>query len=165
MFVVVAPVPGGDMKAQFRMDQARVLGGQLTNQPQNSSIYKTDSAAWATLSDPKVAQEAGVSFRQINASDATVIATGESVSARLGTPEAPGPVPYSAEPTWGGAANSNSAAYAVANGATQADNVSASAQSLPPGSRAPGWGHADRVLPSTGAPIDPSAACRTVGKC
>lgn len=165
MFVVVAPVPGGDMKAQFSYGPSEGVGGQLTNQPQNSSIYQTDNAAWATLSDPSSAQEAGVSFRQINASDASVIATGENVSARLGTPAAPGPVPYSAVPTWGSAANSNSAAYAVANGATQADNATASAQRLPAGAQAPGWGHADRVLPGTGAPIDPSAGCRSVGKC
>lgn len=172
MFVVVAPAPGGKVEAQFSFGPSRGVGGQLTSQPSNSSIYSTDRADWATLSDPKAAQAAGVSVRQINASDATVKATGESVSARLGTPAAPGPVPYGAVPTKANDANSNSAAYAIANGATRADNPAASAQRLPPGARAPGWGEAGRVLPGTGAPPPPPPppassleACRAVAKC
>jgi len=153
--VIVAPAPGGDVEAQFSYGPSEGIGGQLTVQPPGTSIYEGDRADWATLSDPNAAREAGVSARQINASDPTVRATGESVNARLGTPGAPGPVPYSPVPTTGSAANSNSAAYAIANGATQADNPGAPAQQLPPGAQAPGWGEAGRVLPGTGAPPPP----------
>ena len=154
--VIVAPTLGGEIESQFSYGPSEGIGGQLTAQPPGSSIYEGDRGDWATLSDPNAAREAGISARQINASDPTVQAMGERANAVLGTPNDPGSVPYLAVPTTpGDNANSNSAAYAIANGATQADNPGALAQRLPPGSQAPGWGQAGRVLPGTGAPPPP----------
>ena len=168
MFVVDAPTLGGKIEAQFSFGPSQGVGGQLTSQPPNSSIYKEDQAYWSMLSDPKAAKVAGVSATQINASDATVKGLGKTVNGILGPPTKPGSVPYSAVPTTGNAANSNAAAYAIANGATRSENPSAPAQQLPPGARAPGWGQADRVLPGTGAPPPPPPRpliCRDKAAC
>jgi len=154
--VIVAPTPGGEIESQYSYGPSEGIGGQLTAQPPGSSIYDGDRGDWATLSDPNAAREAGISVRQINASDPTVQAMGDRANAVLGTPDNPGSVPYLAVPTPAGDnANSNSAAYAIANGATQADNPNAPAQQLPPGARAPGWGEAGRVLPGTSPPPPP----------
>lgn len=78
----------------------------------------------------------GVSGVRIDAPDPAVVEAGNAVDRALGTPENPGGVRYAAgtnplsAPDRG---NSNSAAYAVANRASGGD------QSLPPGTRNPGW--------------------------
>ncbi|MCS6275662.1 MAG: hypothetical protein H2169_15120 [Opitutus sp.] len=155
MFVVVADAPGAPIQARFSYGPDRsgfdfaARGGNLvaltgTQSPTN----RDDLAAWGALSDPAAAAKAGISMVQINASDATVISVGNQVNANLGTPAAPGPVRYApvTNPmTRSNTANSNSAAYAVANTATKADNPSAPAQSLPAGARAPGWGQHGHV--------------------
>src|SRR5690606_411107 len=117
MAVFVAPTLGGEPQAQYSYGPSEGIGGQLTAQPPGSSIYDGDRGDWAALSDPAAAREAGITVRQINASDPTVQAMGDRANAILGTPNDPGPVPYLAVPTPAGDnANSNSAAYAIANG-------------------------------------------------
>ena len=117
-FVTVADKLGGKVTAQFSYG------------PQNSRSYtnsgslvsltgtKTETAAkdgqaWTSL---KKGSDSSVTSTKIPAIDAAVIQAGREVDQRVGTLEKPGQIPYSRtpEPTKVGA-NSNGAAYTVAN--------------------------------------------------
>jgi RHS repeat-associated protein len=104
---------------------------------------RDDGRAWDKYSsDPGAAAADGISVSDIDASDDAVIAYGEATDKALGDRKNPGPISYLAltnPKAKKNAANSNSAAYGIANGAVQSENPGAT-QPLPSGTRNPGWG-------------------------
>jgi hypothetical protein len=114
-------------------------------------------------SNSAAAAENGISGVRIDASDPAVIASGEAVDAALGTRDNPGEfapdyAPLTEDPhSWEnwktgesgqipGTANSNSAAYAVADGANPSDS-----QPVPNSGRNPGVNQADVVVSAKNA--------------
>ncbi len=145
-FVVVVDDETGEVtRYSYGPEGAPHNPGQLVSLTGSGTATDVDDAAAysAYAEDPAAAAEAGISASQINASDDAVRASGDAVDRALGTPENPGPVKYA--PLTGPQStsdygNSNSAAYAVADRANPDDT-----QSLPPGTRNPGWGQSDHI--------------------
>jgi len=121
--------------------------GQLVDLSGSDTSIDRDDARYTEqfLANPN-ARGDGISGVRINAPDADVRSAGESVSRSLGTRENPGQTPYAAVPEIGpsDSANSNTAAYAIADGAVKAGDPNAQ-QPLPYGVRNPGWGVGDRI--------------------
>ncbi|MEQ8433851.1 MAG: RHS repeat-associated core domain-containing protein [Oceanicaulis sp.] len=149
MFVLVTDGATGEVRARFSYGPSRLVAGRLVSLTGTNSGTNLDdhNAAAAFLANPDAAGELGISAASINASDDAVIAFGRAADAALGTPDNPQGIAYAplTNPLSGqNAANSNSAAYGVANAAVRSENPGA-IQSLPPGSRNPGWGQGDHV--------------------
>jgi RHS repeat-associated protein len=124
----------------------------------NTPTATQDLQAAAMLSSPQRAAMADVSAVRIDADDATVIAAGKAVDGLLGTLKNPGDVAYSPFPGLTGGANSNSAAYAVANAAVVSEGGQPGSQRMPPGAGVPGGPQGNRIeklLPKTrcGKPV------------
>ncbi|MDC7810334.1 RHS repeat domain-containing protein [Sphingomonas koreensis] len=111
------------------------------------------------LKDPRAAAKLGIKGVRIAASDGAVQREGEEMNSVVGTPANPGPVGYTLTPnwfTWRGFANSNSAAYGVAQRAVESEDPNG-VQSLP-GARNPGWDQHNRIP-------DPSCHFSTAPDC
>jgi len=93
--------------------------------------------------------------------DDAVVAAGQRVDERVGTPSRPGPTRYDAVNHRPGYVNSNAGAAAVLEGAIPG---SSNNRDIRPRGFAPGWS-ASEFVGTAPVPHDPSAACRTVGKC
>lgn len=139
MFVVVVDKPGDKPTAIFSFgptgSPVQTIEGNsklVSLSGTNTPTAISDSQAAMTLVSPTTESLAGVSAARINASDATVIAAGNAVSSTLGTLQHPGNITYSPLPGVTGGANSNSAAYAVANSAAVSDGARSGSQPLPP---------------------------------
>jgi RHS repeat-associated protein len=149
MFVLVTDDTTGEVRARYSYGPSRLVAGRLVSLTGTNTGTNLDdhNAAAAFLANPDAAGELGISAASINASDDAVIAFGRAADAALGTPDNPQGIAYAplTNPLSGqNAANSNSAAYGVANAAVRSENPGAT-QSLPPGSRNPGWGQGDHV--------------------
>jgi hypothetical protein len=121
--------------------------GQLVSQTgSRSDTDKGDDAATkAFLKDQQAAAAEGIIAEPIDASDEAVMRSGDAVNSALGTIEDPGPVPYETLPdSESVGANSNSAAYAVADRAVKSDNPKA-IQRSPRGTLNPGSAKHDRI--------------------
>ena len=120
-------------------DSAISNPGKLVSHTGTGSVTDKGDAAAAEsfLADPAAAAEQGITGIAINATDDAVRAQGNAVDAALGTKGAPADTApgYSVAPGRGRStqANSNSAAYAVANRANPSET-----QAKPPGSYNPG---------------------------
>jgi hypothetical protein len=138
LFVVVVNDETGNIDAQFSFGPDKAIGGRLVQQIQGDSIFETDRAAFEDGTGTRV---------EINASDDAVMKSGEAVASALGTKENPGNTNYApltnpaSDSNYG---NGNSAAYAVANRATTSENP-VTEQSLPSGTRNPGWDQDDHI--------------------
>ncbi len=152
MFVLVVNDETGEQhRFSYGPQRGAPLFGSLvslTGSGEPTDIDDRD-AATLLLSDREGAAEQGIVAADIDASDDAVIASGLAMDAILGTPAEPGPVGYvpvtgpQTEETY---ANSNSAAYAVADRAVRAENPNAT-QRLPQGTRNPGWDQ-DQHIPT-----------------
>ena len=149
MFVVVVDDETGKIEKQYSYGPQRSFPmGKLVSQGKGDSIYQTDESAFVEFQkDPEAAMKNGISAVQIDASDDAVIASGDAVSRSLGDKNNPGPInyaPVTGPQSTSDFANSNSAAYAVADRAVKSENPRAS-QSLPRGTHNPGWGQSDHI--------------------
>jgi uncharacterized protein RhaS with RHS repeats len=104
----------------------------------NTPTAIADQRAAITLASTIRAGMAGVSAVRIRATDAAVMASGQSATEALGTLRAPGNVPYSAYPSVTSGANSNGVAYVIANSAVVSEGGASGSQQLPPGAGVPG---------------------------
>ncbi len=138
-FVVVADKPGATPQARFSYGPTPDWKHLISSAGTQDATDKSDKAAWENWNNPLY----GVRMEPIPASDASVLAAGQSLSQYLGTPSHPGPVGYGAVPElWPkGSANSNSAASAVANRAIALNPSPLNQAYLEPypGSLSPGW--------------------------
>jgi hypothetical protein len=148
MFAIVTDDKTGKVVKQYSYGPSTSVGGHLVAQGEGTAIHSTDRAFFETYSkNAAAAKEQGISATTINASDKSVIASGEAVNSVLGTKDKPGDMGYALVPNAlsdSSAGNSNSAAYAVADGAVKSENPNAE-QKLPPGTQNPGWGQSDHV--------------------
>jgi hypothetical protein len=104
-------------------------------------------AAWSALTNPKTAATSGITAAKISAPDGTVSKYGKIVSDRLGTAENPGKINYGpvTNPlSRSDIGNSNTAAYAVADAASE--EAGSGEQKVPTGSNPIGWRQADKVF-------------------
>ena len=126
--------------------------GKLVSLTENGGRTDVDdgNALTSFLADPVAATKSGIAAELINASDADVIASGEAVDSKLGTQDSPeknAPY-YRITPLKGSnTANSNSAAYAVADRANPSSTQAVPNQGDNPGQRA----HTN--VPTTGTRI------------
>ena len=146
MFVVVVDDKTGKVVKRYSYGPQGGFwnrGSLISVTGSRNSVDRVDNDAWNTYStDPDAASEQGISVVPIDASDDAVITSGDAMDNRLGTRANPGPVPYYTIPEEDllfNAANSNSAAYGVADDAVKSENPERS-QPLPRGTRNPGWG-------------------------
>ncbi|WP_233503531.1 RHS repeat domain-containing protein [Sphingomonas psychrotolerans] len=140
-FIVVADYPGGPIKAIFSYSD---IDGSLKsswNDTSRDSTLRADVAVWNSLDTPKQ-QEIGATFNIIDATDQSLVASGNAVNRTLQS----GEVGYSALPALTpSGCNSNCAAAAVANIAKE-DNDDPSDHPAPANSRwAPGRAQSDRI--------------------
>jgi hypothetical protein len=152
MFVIVVDKLGDKPTAIFSFGPTGTPAQSIVGDSKLVSLSGTntptaigDRQAAAALGSPQRAAMAGVSATRINAADSTVTAAGQAVSGALGTLKSPGGVTYGAYPSITGGANSNSAAYAVANSAVTSEGGRSGSQSLPPGAGVPGAAQSGRV--------------------
>jgi RHS repeat-associated protein len=146
MFVVVTDDDTGKVVQRFSYGPETgnvVLPGRLVSVTgSGNSTDLTDAKAFSQYqSSAAAATKAGISVVTINASDSAVLKSGQATDKILGTPNNPGHTGYVAlaNPlSRSDAANSNSAAYKVANDAVRSENPSASQQR--PSGNNPGWG-------------------------
>ena len=148
MFVLVVDDDTGEIKARYSYGPSSSGPGKklvsLTDTDTKTNITD-DKAAKAFLADPEQAAKDGISAAKIDASDEAVMDAGEKMNEALGSRENPGDTRYFLVPREGGSgANSNSAAYGVAQNAVQSENPGGT-QSLPPGTRNPGWGETGNI--------------------
>lgn len=138
-FVVVADKPGATPQARFSYGPTQDGRHLVSAAGSHDRTDKADEAAWNNWNNPLY----GVRMEPIPASDASVLAAGESLNHYLGTPGHPGSVGYSLVPgAWSpGGANSNSAASAIANRALSLNPSPLNQGYLEPypGSLSPGW--------------------------
>jgi hypothetical protein len=142
-FVVVADSPGAAPQARFSYgpsdghhpDGSKLVS--LTGVP-GDETDRDDRSAWKSWNNPF----SGVRIEPIPASDAAVLAAGQSLDRYLGTPSHPGPVDYALAPEFKpGHPNSNSAAAGVVNQAVSRNPPPLDRAYLDPypGSLSPGW--------------------------
>ena len=147
MFVVIADKLGGTPSELYSYgpDGLPSLGSALVANDKEHATYKTDMASWIELGNEN--SDASISAAPIEASNDAVKRAGDLISETLNDANMPRRVGYDPVPVrgFGTQANSNSAAYAQAAFARKIDGRDGP-QSLPSGTRAPGWGQADRVL-------------------
>ena len=147
MFVVIADKLGGTPSELYSYgpDGLPSLGSALVANDKEHATYKTDMASWVELGNEN--SDASISAAPIEASNDAVKRAGDLISETLNDANMPRRVGYDPVPVrgFGTQANSNSAAYAQAAFARKIDGRDGP-QSLPSGTRAPGWGQADRVL-------------------
>jgi RHS repeat-associated protein len=151
MFVVVTPSLGAPPTARFSYGPSVDISlfppagpGSLVEQRGSGSITDIgDTGAYRDFANGRAGDGPAVFGARINASDAAVIKSGNAIDAKLGDRANPtGAVEYLVAPNAisavvnPNAANSNSAAMAVANGALG----NGQQQPLPKGVSAPGWG-------------------------
>jgi RHS repeat-associated protein len=117
-FIAVADKLGGTITDQFsygpQYSRSYTNSGSLVSLTgTKTETAEKDGRAWDSL---KQGGDSSVTYAKIPASDEAVIKAGREVDQRVGTLEKPGQIPYSRtpEPTKVGA-NSNGAAYTVAN--------------------------------------------------
>lgn len=155
MFVVVVDDDTGEVVRYSYGPQGPAwnLGRLVSLTDSDTPTDIDDNNAWELYSrDSNAAAEQGISVAPILASDDAVRASGNAMNATLGTRERPGRVgyvPLTNRFTFRGNANSNSAAYGVAQRAVRSENPTAT-QALPRGTENPGWGQS-RNIPVTGA--------------
>jgi RHS repeat-associated protein len=154
MTVVVAPklgAPPTDRYSYGPSNGRSIVTNQLVSHTDTHSATDiADAKAWAALADPTAAREAGITAVPIAASDDSVRFAGEIMNKHLGTIAEPGDVDYGAlagPASPNGTGNSNSAAYAVAELATMAEDAGAPDQPLPPGGGTVGASEWKKVLP------------------
>ena len=122
MYVIVVDDQTGEVTRFSYGPQRRnqLRPGKLVSITGSSDPTDLADAAGAALflADSEAAAKAGINGVEINASDEAVLASGAAVDSALGTKQNPGSISYDARP-WSGTrgGNSNSGAYAVANGA------------------------------------------------
>jgi RHS repeat-associated protein len=152
MFVVVARAPGATPVARFSYgpDNSAWGGGNLTSRTGTGDITdRSDAAAWAAMSNPQQAARQGITAARINASDRQVLSAGRQLDTRTRTDPK---IWYEPVPQLLEGANSNSAAYAIAQRSGEASNRNYS-QPLPPDPPNAGlgtyigWGSYRYVLP------------------
>ncbi len=148
MFVLVVDDDTGEIKARYSYGPSSSGPGKklvsLTDTDTKTNITD-DKSAKAFLADPEQAAKDGISAAKIDASDEAVMDAGEKMNEALGSRENPGDTRYFLVPREGGSgANSNSAAYGVAQNAVQSENPGGT-QPLPPGTRNPGWGETGNI--------------------
>jgi uncharacterized protein RhaS with RHS repeats len=169
MFVVVVDDKTGKVVARYSYGPTRAVGGKLVSLTASRTQTDTDDAAAysAYAEDPAAAAKDGIFAVQINASDDAVIASGEAVDRALGTKKNPGSVKYApltGPQSTSDFANSNSAAYAVADRAVKIENPNGS-QSLPPGSRNPGWNQSAHIPVSGVVEVSGRIESNNLSKC
>jgi RHS repeat-associated protein len=148
MFVIVSDCRGCKIQERYSFAPSNGNDGALVSHSATRSTEggtnRDDIAAWTSLAHGGAD---GVSASLIDAPDSVVIAAGDAVTRYLGTRDNPGTVDYDVIPTDG--ANSNSAAYGIAQTAANAwDNARGapnSPQPLPSRTSNPGWGQWQRA--------------------
>lgn len=136
-FVTVADKLGGKITAQFsygpQYSRSYFNSGSLASLTGSKTETATrDVQAWRSLKDQS---DSSVLFTKIRASESAVIRAGRDVDERVGTLKNPGQIPYSRNPNpMDVGANSNSAAYTIANQAINSRGGSARTIETPAGS-------------------------------